>query len=154
MSELYVRPELLAALPGVPPVIAKFSLLTAEHGGLTVGRWLSQLAIEDLDTVLMLIGEARYSEAALLPWTLVAVLLANGEGLPVAQEMDLGRLVRKLVWLVQVEMLHRDGHVELDLERVRLETFELSQVRATRAPNSPANGPIPLLKIRTVPLKS
>lgn len=153
MSEILVRPHLLAQIPGIPPVIAKYSLRAAEQGGLTVGRWLADLSLEDLDTSLTLIGEARHSEQELLPWTLFAVMLANGEGMPVPMEQNLGLLVRKLVWLLQVEMLRRDGHVELDLDTVSLETFELSQVKARRPAHAP-DGPAPRISLRSVPPKS
>lgn len=150
MSEMLIRPEALAQVPGLPPLITKYSLQAAQDGGLAVGRWLSLLSLDELDTALVLIGEARYSEHDFLPWTLFAVMLANGEGMPVPVEMNLGLLVRKLVWLLQVEMLRREGHVELDLERVSLETFELSQVRTRRAPGQ-AEVPAPRLKVVEVP---
>lgn len=152
MSEMLVRPEMLAQISGLPPIIAKYSRLAAEQGGLTVGHWLAQLTLEDPDTALVLIGEARHSEQDFLPWTLFTVLLANGEGMPVPLEMNLGQLVRKLVWLLQVEMLRREGHVELDLDTVSLETFELSQVRALRPAHAP-DGPTPRIGLRNVPLK-
>jgi hypothetical protein len=156
VSEILVRPDMLAILPGVAPLITKYAAIAAEQGGLTVGGLLGQLEDYEIDDILARVERDRHDQAAFMPWMLFAIMLANGEGMPVPETYQVSHLVRKLLWLVQVEMLRREGHVELDLNQLSLETFEMSQVRPRAVPapdGQPANDRPLGLRMQPLPLR-
>ncbi len=154
--ELFIRPDLLAAAPGIPPIVAKYAQVAFDRGGLTVGAWLGLLEDFEIDHCMERIEEDRHDEEAISPWVLFGVMLANGEGMPVTDDCMVSEFVRTLVLLLQVEMMHREGHVELDLTTLSLATFDIQQVRtlAVRGPDgTPAVDQPHQLELRRLPLR-
>ena len=152
MSEelMAVRADVLAQLPDIPVVISHACRMACERGDLTVGDWLGNLSDEDVYLALDHLRRSTASTEALLPWTLFAVLLANGEGMLVPMSSNLSNLVRKLHLLLQLEIAHRDGLVQLGHSTLRLETFDPAHVSMSPAAPAPAGRQSKGFKLRVV----
>ena len=140
---LTVRADLLSQLPDVAPLVVRACQVACDRQGLAVGDWLRLLSDTELDEAMVAISQARADEHVLMQWTLFAVLLATGEGMLVPVKSNLTLLLRKVYLLLQLEMAHREGLVDLEHGHLRLETFDPTLVKAVRPRHSPAGAPVP-----------
>lgn len=153
--EIYVRADALCQCATLPPVILKYARHAVDQGGLTVGAWLCALEDGEIDDCIERIGRDRRDEEALLGWSLFAVMLANGEGLPVTDQTSVADLVRRLCWLLQLEMLRREGMIDVELRQASLESVQWAAAPETDGAAGEAHLLIGRqhLRVRTLPLR-
>lgn len=133
MPELFVSAAQLAKIPELPVVLRQHCLAEATRPSQPVGAFLSGLVEEDLDELLAYGKQAQRGGAPLLNLGLFCVLLANAEGLPVRAEDNLSELVRRLLLMLQAQMLCLQGLVELSHSTLSLEAFDPTALKLTSA---------------------
>jgi len=131
-QELFVSPRNLAQMPGLPPVLAEAWMRAYRNDGLIVGAFLKRVPLEGLDELMSYGRRVQTDFEARMNFGLFAVMLANCEGLTVLMEDNLSLLVRRLLLMVQVEMLFRKGRVELDHGALTLADFDPSDIEIKR----------------------
>ena len=153
-DEMLVRADGLSQLPGLPPLLRRHALVAMAMNGLSVAAWLKSLSLEEIDEAMLQLRRCQTDQDLFTCWTLFGVMLANGEGMVVPMASNLGQLLRRLFWLLQAEMLYREGLAELDHSTLSLETFELSQLKLlpVRNPGAKDERLQPRLRIVNVPL--
>ncbi len=127
-QEMFVNAQALASLPSLSPVLVRACHLAHEQGGLTAGQFLQSLSETDIDALLHYARQAQTDSEALMAFSLFTVVLANGEGFCVTVQDNLSVLVRRVILMVQAEMLHREGLLQLQHAAVSLEAFDISKL--------------------------
>lgn len=95
-------------------------------GYATVGDWLKDLGLSDLETFAEWIGSGLADEQQQSQMLLLSMVLAEAEGLPPSPTAG---YVQGLIVLLSLEMLHRVGVVELDHSSL---SMDVDQVDANR----------------------
>ena len=130
-QEMFVQPAALAQVPSLSPVLRKACLLAVERSGLSVGSFLQGLSDSDIDHLLEYGRLAQTSQEALMGFSLFSIVLANGEGLVVTVQDNLSEFVRRVILLLQAEMLFREGLVVLPHPALTLEHFDIRKLAMT-----------------------
>jgi hypothetical protein len=131
-DELYISAQVLLQEQDLPAVIraaAKQAVARAH----TVGSFLQTRTDQDLAELLALGLAARDSAQVRGQLALLAVLLANAEGLTLRTGDDLMLPVRRLLLMVQAEILARRGLVRLPYSALTLERFDPQTLELTEA---------------------
>lgn len=124
-SEMFIPPKDLAAWPELPEVFVRAAQSPTVP---SVGVFLMTLTEEQIDVVLGYAQQARQGGQALMGLNLFTVMLANAEGMPVNMEDNLSVLSRRLILMLQAQMLHLQGILVLDHNRLTLEHFDVRDV--------------------------
>lgn len=124
-SEIFISPKDLAAWPELPAVFVQAAQAPDVP---SVGAFLRTLDEEQIDVVMGYAQQARQGGHALMGLNLFTVMLANAEGMPVRMEDNLSVLSRRLILMLQAQMLHLQGILVLDHNRLTLEHFDVREV--------------------------
>lgn len=132
-SELFVSATHLAQIPTLPAALRRHCQAEVTRPSQPVGAFLRALVEEDIDDLLAYGKQAQQGGAELLGLSLFCVLLANAEGLPVRAEDNLSELARRLMLMLQAQMLYLQGLVELSHDTLSLESFDPKELKLTTA---------------------
>lgn len=130
-QEMFVNAQALATMPALSPVLVQACHRAHEQGGLTAGQFLQSLSETDIDALLHYARQAQTDSEALMAFSLFTIVLANGEGYCVTVQDNLSLLVRRVILMVQAEMLHREGLLQLRHDAVSMEAFDISKLPLT-----------------------
>lgn len=130
-AELFVIPAQLISLPGMPLCIKK-AAERFENQLFSVGDFLAQSSEEDLTSLYDLGIAAQTDEQARTNLVLFTVMLLNGEGVIVRMNDELTQYARRLLLMIQTELMFRYGMVKIDHSSLTLETpFDPASVELT-----------------------
>lgn len=130
-AELFVAPAQLAALSDTPQCIRN-AAARFEQQPYGVGGFLAQSSEEDLTSLYDLGVAAQTNDQARITLVLFTVMLLNGEGIAVRISEELTQYARRLLLMVQMELMSRYGMVKMDHGALTLEKpFDPAEVELT-----------------------
>jgi hypothetical protein len=123
-AEIFVSPWELIALE-LPPWLRHASREARAHEGrCTVGHFIKSAGGHQLTALLQAAMRLQSGDStSLCQIHLLALLLANGEGLPVRARDSVGELARRMLLYVQAELHRRAGRAKFDPMQLSLESF-------------------------------
>jgi len=131
-AEIHVDARPLASAEKLSPWLraAALRMMHAPQGRLTVGAFLRDASHAHLEELFVAGRRARAADSqALCELHLLAMLLANGEALPVRMSDDISALARRVLLYAQAEVARRAGKLSFDPLSLSLETFAIPGVR-------------------------
>ncbi len=129
--EIFVNAEHAAAMPGTPACFVRLYERMTRNEPLVVGEALRSLTDDELDELVALAARCVQEPDIVTVLSLMAIRLCANEGLVVRGSDNVSLLARRLLLLVQAEMLHRQGLVALEHERLTMEAFDPTKLKLT-----------------------
>ncbi len=129
--EIFVNAEHAAAMPGTPACFVRLYERMTRNELVVVGEALRDFSDEELDELIALASRCMQDPDAVTVLSLMAIRLCANEGLVVRGSDNVSLLARRLLLMVQAEMLHRQGLVELEHARLTMEAFDPTKLKLT-----------------------
>jgi hypothetical protein len=138
-DEFFVDPNSILDTDASPWLLSAARLAARHPGGFTVGALLAGLGDPPLERLAQAFARFQFHGPTRRELLLLALMLANGEGLPVRSAEQLGTLARRLSLFCHAERQRRAGQVRFDPMQLSLEAMAIRGLRVS--PTPPAGSP-------------
>lgn len=138
-DEFFVDPCTIGGSEASPWLESAARLAVQHGGGFTVGALLAGTNDAQLEQLLQAFAKFHIHGPTRREVLLLALMLANGEGLPVRTADQLGTLSRRLSMFCHAEQQRRAGQVRFEPMQLSLEAMAIRGLRVS--PSPPAGSP-------------